>query len=721
MQQFELVLTTGNWWLLVGMALVLAALTVFLYSKTQPVLPRNRKAMLMGLRFCALFTLALALFEPLVSFLYSHTTKPLLVVAVDASRSVPVHTGEQAIHDEIQTLLQKVKGLSNNTRVLLFGSRIRQYNPDSALVFADDRTNMAQVMQYIVNRPRTEQPGVVLMVTDGQWNSGVLPTAVVRDSKVGWYTLGIGDTAVTSDIRLESVTSPEHTRVAQPVLLTATIAADAMNGKTVHVFFEDEGKKIASDTVRITSGKQVSLVKTQWTPVKTGIHRIQVRIISDTADKNQHNNSVIRYVDVKDDKKKVLLLAGAPSPDVSFVKEQLGADKSVILRSFLQKTGGVFYATPPSDTDFRGAVTAVLVGFPEPTTPTDVIQRLVRACEAGLNLFFIPSRTTDYDKLKPLEKFLPFSVVAHRPNEFSVTANVDAASATDPFMRISGDPADQDLWNTLPPIYKTETFVKVNPGADVLATIRVNNIPMQEPLIVRSKNDKQRAVAVLGYGLYRWKLMGTAAAMLHNATAPDVLSTFVSNTMEVLTRDEGEQLLVVKTMHQIYAPGEEISFTGTLLQSVYNLHPKAGVQLTISSAKSSRVVTMQGLGNGTFATRMRPLPPGDYSYKAVAYDADKGIATASGRFSVDTLSIEAAATTQNAALLRGISNASGASYADLKNADSVLARIVADPRMREVAETGSNEVALWNTVWPILVSLSAFSVEWFLRKRYGLM
>jgi len=130
---------------------------------------------------------------------------------------------------------------------------------------------------------------------------------------------------------------------------------------------------------------------------------------------------------------------------------------------------------------------------------------------------------------------------------------------------------------------------------------------------------------------------------------------------------------------------------------------------------------MQGLGNGTFATRMRPLPPGDYSYKAVAYDADKGIATASGRFSVDTLSIEAAATTQNAALLRGISNASGASYADLKNADSVLARIVADPRMREVAETGSNEVALWNTVWPILVSLSAFSVEWFLRKRYGLM
>ena len=91
-------------------------------------------------------------------------------------------------------------------------------------------------------------------------------------------------------------------------------------------------------------------------------------------------------------------------------------------------------------------------------------------------------------------------------------------------MRINGDERDKELWNSLPPIFKTETFIDVKPESEILSSIRIGSSPVPEPLIMTRTFAGNRSLAVLGYGIYRWKLLGMAPDIARGSSeSPDIL------------------------------------------------------------------------------------------------------------------------------------------------------------------------------------------------------
>jgi hypothetical protein len=590
-----------------------------------------------------------------------------------------------------------------------------------SLRIAGQRTDIAQLIRTVSNRRGMERPGAVVVISDGNSNTGEPPVTIAEQSGIGWYTIGLGDTVPPVDVAVQSLLANPLTVVGRQVTISAALELHRVAGQRVQVVLEEEGRPVVYDSVRTEREHDRLMVHLPWTPTAPGLRKVTVRAIGPEAEATRANNAVSEYVQVRTDKRSVTVFAGAPSADLTFVRSELERDPAVDVRLYVQKQGAEFYVQPPSSGVLAESQTCLLLGFPVANTPVDVVRSIAAACERGLPLLFIPSKETDYTKLRLLEPYLPFSTVSSRPTEFMVTPNVNPASTADPLLRIEGKESDASLWNTLPPIFRTETYVMPAAGAEALATIRVNNVPLPDPLVLRLNSGKKRSVAILGYGLHRWRLMGVAPSTMRGENVPDVLSSFLSNTMAWLIANDQERRIRVRTTHTRYAPGEAVVFNGTVMDESFAPQDGADVRVTFTGAFGKRDVVLADLGGGRYSANVGSLPAGEYAYSARVSVQGRGLGTDAGRFSVGELGLEDAALTQNAELLKALSERSGAQYGTEAQAEQIAKAALKDPRLRPHAVTSERDRALWHMPWPLVLAIGFFSLEWFIRKQRGMV
>src|SRR5690606_32230888 len=149
-----------------------------------------------------------------------------------------------------------------------------------------------------------------------------------------------------------------------------------------------------------------------------------------------------------------------------------------------------------------------------------------------------------------------------------------------PITRVRG----MDEWSELPPIFRTETSVRARPESEVLATARLGSINLDDPLIVSRRLGRSRSLAVLGYGIYRWQLLGEGPRAARGENAPGVLEDFIGNALRWLAvRDEEKQVRIV-TSKQLYTLGEPVRVLAQVYDASFNPLSDAEVAVTVQGA-----------------------------------------------------------------------------------------------------------------------------------------
>lgn len=721
MQHIQFFLANGSWWLFLALAGVCASLAWIAYRKTTPMLPGGLRLTLGTLRTIGLCMLLIALFEPVMRYVSSLEQRPPILLAVDASSSMALKDGGGDRSKYLYQAITTVNELIPDVVRVVFSDVTTEVSTLDSVNLNGNRTDFEQLIRTVSNRRGMERPGAVIVISDGNVNSGTSPLYDAERSGIGWYTIGIGDTNVPRDVGLVNLISGGLAVVGRTSVISATVQANEYADSAVVVTLYEEGVAVASDTVRINHRRFKQMVNLSWTPRVSGHRKVTVRTSTLTNDAISANNQLSDYVQVKSDEQVVYIFAGAPSPDLTFIKTQLETSPTTKVKILIQKQGGEFYEGLPSIADLTSAQACILIGFPIASTPVGILQRIEQACKNGTSVFFIAGHETDYTKVKLLEEVLPFTTTSSRNTETLITADVASAHTADPLMRIDGTSTDNETWNGLPPIYRTETYVTPKSGAEVLATIRINNVPVPEPLIIRQSNGAMRSVAVLGYGLYRWKLMGKGPAASRGEVVADAFASFMSNGIAWLAADDKDKKVRVTTNRKFYASGEHVMFQASVLDDVYSAVDGAEVAVTYTGPKGATRIVLAGLGNGRYASNVGALPSGDYSFSATASLNGKGLGTDAGRFSVGELGLEASGTTQNVELLRALAERTKARYATVSDAERMLREALKDPRLRTKAVTTEKDQALWWLPWPLMVSIAAFAIEWVIRRRVGLV
>ncbi len=680
-----------------------------------------------GIRGLAIVLLVLVLFEPILSVIQSGEKKPKLAVLIDNSLS---NGFRDALGDRQQAVRKAIENSNiqslNDEEILYYSfdtdvKPFEVFNFDS-LNFKGQTTNISNAVSFIGNKLNEENIRSVLLITDGEFNEGTNPIYFAEKSARNYYAIGIGDSSESKDISISSIITNEIAYVDNPVPVNVQIKTSGYSSGNITCTLMENNFVIEKKDLQITPQTSTLTAMFSFTPKKEGISKITAKISSLDGEITDKNNIKSDFIKVLKNKRRISIFSGSPNPDLSFLLNTFSNEKGLEIRTFIQKKGAEFYNPQPTKQEVLESEMIVFVGFPISSTPANVIEMIKEALQKEKPLLFIASQQTDYSKLNQFQEFLPFTLLSTRANEFSVIADLKREALANPLIRIYGTEKDLQIWNNLPPIFRTETFVKPKPESEVISTFKVNNVPMQEPLILSRSFQNKKSITVMGYGLYRWKLLGYAADVSkNNSEAVDVYSIFINNAVKWLSVDQNEKNIRIRTSKQQYVKNEPVEFIAQVYDAAFTPIDNANVNIKISSGQTSRDVTLNSLGNGRYTAKVEGLAEGDFFYQGSVEVNQAKLGSASGRFSIGDIALEYINLQMNAPLLRNLSARTGGNFYTPETVNTFLDDIKKNPNFKPVSFTDKYESALWNLPYILAAVILLFAMEWFLRKKFGMI
>lgn len=747
-----------SWWLLVLCGVVAAALAWYAYSVTTPPVSPARRYGLMILRLLGLWILLFALFEPIVNVLRATEEPPNVAVLLDNSESLSLKDASRDRKSDYIAALKALKPETLNDALSDAASEITLFANEATKIpaknFVADSlrldgqfTNIAKPLERVFQSAERTNTQAVLLMTDGAFNEGENPLYAAQMLGRPIFVVGVGDSTEAKDIAVRSIITNEVGYVDSELPVNVTIQASGFNEGVAKLTLRDNGETIGEQIIPLR-GTESRTVNFAYKPKQAGMHTITAEISNQKGLEGElttKNNAYSEFVNILKNKRKTLVLAAQLSPDISFIRSSLEANKNVQCNVYVEDMKGGFLddaataqdgkAPEPASKrnietlrqDLSDAEAIVLVGFPLTSTPLSFIEAVKTELSRGKPLLFIASQDLDWVRLRPLEPFLPFTTLSGSKQEMLALPDVKQTALASPVMKLSGTDIDLKAWNQLPPLFRTETLVRVKPEAEVLSTVKLNNVPLAEPLIVQRTLNNTKSLAILGYGLYRWKLLGYAAEAAKGREVPDIFGTFFENGLRWLSTSDQGKFVRIKSSRKVYGSGENVELTAQVYDRSYNPLDGADVRVTLQSAslKQPREVVLTALGGGRYAVTVEGLGEGEYSFVGTALVNNQQYGEDSGRFSVGKVNIEYQNLTMNAAFLRNLAEATGGKFFTAQevtaNPDVLRRAIQQSPNYKARPITLRSDIALWNLAWLLGAALFFFAMEWFLRKRSGMV
>lgn len=707
-------------WLLVLYTVVAGALTYWLYHRTLPQLSAAKRAGLGVLRFSALFLILLLLFEPIVRLIDREEKKAVLAVLVDNSQSLLMTSSTDStavpVRERIRTLLDHLPAAARDAEIQMFsfdsGLNARTLDLDS-LAFDGSRTNISRALEQLRERSGAENMRGAVLLSDGQYNTGRNPLYVAERYAVPIYTAVLGDTALHRDVQVRRVTTNDIAYVETELPVQVGLRADGYGGEPVTVTILQDGRALSSKSVDLPAGSSEITVDLSVTPENEGLHRYSVAVSRLDGEATYRNNVESFTVRVLHTKRTVLMLAAAPSPDVSSTRQLLAAIPTFEVDTYVQKSRGVFYEGQLPPLDEYDVV--VMAGYPGRAAAPEEMQRVRSAAEAGTPLFFLFDRNTHIQFVdEQFSDVLPAFPDRIRTGfvEASFAPTPDAGAH--PVMSIPD--ASPDMWLRLPPLVYSQTRWRPSPDARVLARTQVRGVDLDDPLLVIRRRTQSRSAALLGAGTWRWRNVSEDMSPVG-----DLWSTLFSNTMEWLSAREEDQPVRVVPVRDLFGGGEIVELTGQVYDESLNPVSDATVAVSVTSPDGTvRPYVMQPIGNGRYTLDAGTFPEGTYSFEAEAQREDRSIGQDEGSFAVGALTLEFKETRANAALMRQIAQRSGGNLIDPDKMETFTSGLAASGAFAPVVVETEREIELRRRYIFLAIVIVLLSTEWFIRKRSGM-
>ena len=711
---------TVSIFIVAALGILLFLYSFFVYLRTVPPVASRLRWTLILLRSVGIVLLLALLFEPILKLVHRDEKPATAAILVDDSKSMGITDRLGSRPSTVQTLLNgpSLKSLEDRIHVAHFRfaqrtASLQPFSPDS-LTFNGDATDLAGALGFLAEQSEEDNLQAVVLISDGNYNVGQNPLYAAETLGKPLFVVGVGDSSEQKDVLISKILANDIAYVDSRVPVSVTARSTGFSGQTVQLSLEEGGKNVDHRFLTLKEGREYETTL-YFTPHEEGKKKFTVRVSPLEGELTERNNVRSFFVKVLKSKIKVLLIAGAPGPDLPFMRRSLESDPNIQVTPFIQRSRDEFYEgrIPTSAYDDHDAI--ILIGFPGRSTGSDVLQRVRKSVEDhNQALFVVLSRETDLAQLEVLQPFLPFTVDPIRTAEISVLPFVPAINEFHTLLKLPSGRNPVSLWNALPPVYKTQSSFQAKPESEVIAFARVQNFTLQEPLVVIRKALQRKSLAITGYGIWRWKLLAESSA------SEGVFDPFVVNAIRWLTTREEEKPVKVVTTKEMYNAGERVEFTAQVYDEQYRPVGDAQVRVRIRSANESEEFLLRPIGEGRFEGAIDNLGEGDYRYSGTASLGQRKLGEDEGRFTVGEQNLEFLITRMNKQFLQQLAFQTGGAYYDPEMVQGLvgdLAKRKFEPKVVVHAE----DFELWNRKVVLGLLVLLFSTEWLVRKRSGML
>lgn len=713
-----------NPWLLLLCVGVAGGLTYWSYRSTIPPLGAGWRGLLGTLRFGALALLCFLLFEPVLRQIQASERSPVLAVLVDNSESLRVTTAGDAppsaatARDSIRSVVETfdAEEVPGTTRFFTFDRALRSLSGFSAdsLDFDGPRTDVAAALQAVPEALQGKNLRGIVLVSDGQYNTGRNPLRVAGRSPVPVHTVTVGDTTRRRDLRIRSVATNERAYLDSAVPVRVSLAVDEGQNERVTVTLERNGTVLDRADVRLPSGTAEMPVDLTFRPEEPGFRQLTVHVTELSDEATTRNNTQTVSLRVLESKRQVLLLGAAPSPNFTAIRRVYERDADTKVTARVPRQDGSFYGGALPE-DLSTVDVVVCAGFPSTPVPADTVRRVAGLIDDGTPALFFLGRQTDLSAwTQHFSAALPATTSSANTNFSEAPFRLVESERRHPVFRM--EEGDVSLFERLPPLQVSEAEWAPTPDAQVLATATRSPRSRSSPLLVLRRRAGHRTAAFLGTGVWRWALLPSDLA-----PAEPLWPSLASNLLRWVSTQDSDRPVRVQPVASTFEGGERVEFTGQVYDESMRPVSDATVEVTVTdSAGTDYPYTMDPVGQGRYTLDVGTLPEGTYRYRATARLGDTELGTDQGRFSVGRLRLEYQSTRADAVLMRQLATRSGGTAytqqtvgrltTDLANASSFSSEVVQK----------TSEAELWRSALFLVVILLLLASEWTLRKRFGL-
>lgn len=655
---------------------------------------RNLSLLLATCRALVIALIAFFLLEPMVRILIREVRKPVVVIAHDGSSSLIAAGDTAALRSSYKAELDGLaEDLGDNYEVRTF-----TYGHDVAdgLDFAQDGglTDISAVFREVYDRFSGPDLGAVIIDGDGIYNRGRDPRLDAERLGVPIHAIALGDTTVRPDLVLKAV---EHNRISylgNEFPLLARVEARHLKGIRTRVVVIRDGNEVATKEFTVTGDPWIQEFAFSLKADRPGTQRYTVVVRPATGEATEVNNAQDIFIDVLDDRQKVLLLGAAPHPDLAALRLALAG---------LEGYGTeLAYAA-----DFTGPIEAydLIVMHQLPSVKERMEPLLQRAAQKGVPLCFVLGGATDFNA---------FNAQAAGVRVIGAQGAFTDAQATvsKEFTYFTLSEEETRAIERFPPLQVPFGQYEADRAASVLAKQRIGVVRTTYPLIAFTQQTERRMATVCGEGLWRWRI----ADQQLNASN-ERFDRLVHKIVQFLALKVDKSRFRV-THAPEFSESDPILFTAELYNASFEPvnTPEAGIVLKDEQGREypytfSRTGSSYRLDAGR-------LPAGRYTWQART-ELDGQRMTASGEVQVRALVAEALTTVADHGLLADLAARSNGSFVHPGELASLEESIRSRKEITARSYAHASFSDLIGSRWIFVVLLALLTLEWALRRRNG--
>ncbi len=666
----------------------------FLLYKTKHPWSRTWNKILFGVRATLASFLLFLLLGPIVKQVNNLFEKPVFVILYDNSASVKETTDSIAI----RALTSKVSETSAALRDMGYDVKITDLAGSDIVIpeFNATASDLNGALKKTSNRFEGNKVGGVVLVSDGIYNEGISPLYAAYNFPL--YTVGVGDTTQRTDVFIRDIAYNKIVYQGNKFPLRVEVLVRNLDNQGINVTLSHRGKVLGQQT-KTSSGDELLVYDFQPLAMEQGIQKLDVQVEIKQGETNTRNNRGSVFIEVVEGKKKILVVASSPHPDIKALREVVDKNQNY---EFLLHIPGVeeleSEQLKPDQIDL-----AIFHQSPDLRGKTrDLFQVFVASRSS---LFLILGTQTDLQQL--VKQNMPVAFEA-TPRDYD-----EVVPGTNPaFSQFVISSETNSIINNYPPVSVPFGKLKIPGSITPLLYQRVGSLTTEKPLLFLDIQDNRKICVMMGEGLWRWKL--NEFDRYENSAAFDEV---FGKLIQYLSTTDDKRKFRSYPVKQEFSDSEAVVFESQVYNDIFE--PVYGntieIELTDEAGAKKEYSYLTSPGNARY--QIGGLAEGVYRYRSRTVLNQK-TEEVRGEFAVVQSQAELQNLTADFELLRRLSASTGAKFYPSARFDDLKA----DLQKTEAKSTIHSEEsydALINLKWIFWVLLAMISVEWFARKYFG--
>jgi hypothetical protein len=674
--------------------LIAIGYAALLYTTKHPW-PKTLNKVLFSLRALLVFLLAFLLLSPIIKQIKNSFDKPVIVVLHDNSVSIK-ETTDSVFRNSLQERLRGLQQSLSERGYAVAKHDLSGIVDKERIEYNEVTSDLNGALRKVTNQYEGQSVAGVLLVSDGIYNTGLSPLYATYNFPI--HVLGVGDTSQRKDVVLKDLIYNKVAYQGNKFPIRAEVMVKGFANESVAISLLHGGKVIDRQTRNV--GAEQFLIF-DFTPLASeqGIQRYDVVIDSKPEESNTRNNRSTAFIEVVEGKKKILMVASAPHPDVKAIRAVV--EKNPNYDFFLHIPG-----VQEADAKFLQPQNIDLVivhQVPDKRNRTrDLYQQFVKS---KTSLFVIVGQQPDFSSVVHESVPLKFEQPPRQYDDVTPVVNTS-------FLNFQISSEANTVFGGFPPVWVPFAKVLIPASASVLLQQRIGSVATERPLLWVDAQDNRKVAVLLADGFWKWRLQEFSKSE-NTETFDEVFGKLI----QYLSTVEDKSKFRSYPIAQQFSETEAVVFESQVYNDIYE--PVYGnvikLEITDELGKKYQYSYVTSAGNARY--QIGGLTEGVYKYKSITEINGKS-AEVRGQFLVSAQQAELQNLTADFNLLRKLSMATGGNFYTINNFDKAEQQLTT----REATATIRTEErydALLNLKWVFFILLVLVSAEWFLRKYFG--